>query len=387
MKKLLILSFGMFAIGTGSFIMAGLLPEVAESLNVNVGTAAGMIAAFAAAYALMTPISATLLVNFSYKPILIFGMAVLAVGHILSAASSDLELIIAGRALAGFGCALYMPIAGAAATAIVAQEYWARSLSLITAGLSASTAIGAPLGIALSTSFGDWRLGMWFVAILASLAAIGLGFLLDPALKPATRKRPLDLLKPIKRLSILGVLGTTLFLMTGSYIVHSYASVLLEPATAGNGQTLALMMACWGVAATIGTFSAGRLTDKWGGRTVIFAGLGLLGLDFLIWPLLSSSPVMAVVPIVVWGALAWGCLVPLQHQLVKTAPSSASIVLGLNTSAIYLGVSFSTFIGKHVYQTLGTDSLNVVAAGFIVLAFGIYSFSHHISLNDKANIT
>jgi len=73
--------------------------------------------------------------------------------------------------------------------------------------------------------------------------------------------------------------------------------------------------------------------------------------------------------------------------LVKTAPSSASIVLGLNTSAIYLGVSFSTFIGKHVYQTLGTDSLNVVAAGFIVLAFGIYSFSHHISLNDKANIT
>jgi len=28
------------------------------------------------------------------------------------------------------------------------------------------------LGIALSTSFGDWRLGMWFVAILASLAAI-----------------------------------------------------------------------------------------------------------------------------------------------------------------------------------------------------------------------
>ena len=49
MKKLLILSFGMFAIGTGSFIMAGLLPEVAESLNVNVGTAAGMIAAFAAA--------------------------------------------------------------------------------------------------------------------------------------------------------------------------------------------------------------------------------------------------------------------------------------------------------------------------------------------------
>ena len=346
-----------------------------------------MIAAFAAAYALMTPLAATLFVNFAYKPTLICGMAVLAIGHFISAVSTNLDLIIAGRALAGLGCALYMPIAGAAATAIVAQEYWGRSLSLITAGLSASTAIGAPLGIALSTSFGDWRLGMWFVAILASLSAIGLGFLLDPIPKPATKKKPLDLLKPIKRLSILGVLGTTLFLMTGSYIVHSYASVLLEPAIAGNGQKLALLMACWGVAATIGTFSAGRLTDKWGGRPIILAGLGLLSLDFLIWPLVSFSPLMAVVPIVVWGALAWGCLVPLQHQLVKAAPTSASIVLGLNTSAIYLGVSFSTFIGKHVYQTFGTEYLNVFAAGFIVLAFGIYSFSHHISLNDKANIT
>lgn len=357
--------------------MAGLLPDVAGSLNISVGTAAGMIAAFAAAYAVMTPLAATLLVNFPYKPTLILGMAILAAGHFISAVSSNLELIMAGRALAGLGCALYMPIAGAAATAIVSQEYWGRSLSLITAGLSASTAVGAPLGIAISTYFGDWRLGMWFVAVLASLATVGIGVFLDPIPRPIRNKSLSSLLAPLKRLSILSTLSTTLCLMTGSYIVHSYASVLLEPAVGGSGQTLALLMAGWGIAATLGTFSAGRLTDKWGARRIVFAGLVVLGLNFMIWPLVTGSPLMALVPIAVWGAVAWGCLVPLQHQLVHTAPSSASIVLGLNTSAIYLGVSFSTSIGKHVYQTLGTEFLNVFAAGFIVLALGIYGFSQH----------
>jgi len=164
MNRLLILALGMFSIGTGSFVMAGLLPEVAASFNTNIGDAASMIAAFAVAYALVTPVAAILMVNLPYKPILVAGMVILAAGHIVSALAPNLELAIAGRALGGLGGALFMPIAGAAATAIIAQEHWGRSLAIITAGLSASTAIGAPLGIALSTSYGDWRLGMWLVA-------------------------------------------------------------------------------------------------------------------------------------------------------------------------------------------------------------------------------
>lgn len=352
--------------------MAGLLPEVAASFNTNIGDAASMIAAFAVAYALVTPVAAILMVNLPYKPILVAGMVILAVGHIVSALAPSLELAIAGRALGGLGGALFMPIAGAAATAIIAQEHWGRSLAIITAGLSASTAIGAPLGIALSTSYGDWRLGMWLVAGLAGAAAIGVGTLLAPIPRPITKKKSWDVLASVRKPAVLGVLGTTLFLMIGSYIVHTYASVILMPATGGSGTILAVLMAVWGVAATLGTLNAGRLTDRWGARPIIVLGLAVLSVNFLLLPTLTSSPLVSVLPLAIWGAIAWSCLVPLQHQLVKAAPSSASIVLGLNTSAIYLGVSLSATIGKHVTQTLGSEYLSMVAAGFTVLSLGIY---------------
>ncbi|HCD14929.1 MFS transporter [Shewanella chilikensis] len=387
MNRLLILALGMFSIGTASFVMAGLLPEMAASFNISVGDAASMIAAFAVAYALMLPIAATLMVNLPYKPILVVGMSILAVGHVVSALAPNLEAAIAGRALGGLGGALFMPIAGAAATAIVAQEHWGRSLAIITAGLSASTAIGAPVGIALSTSFGDWRLGMWLVAALAGAAAIGLGTLLAPIPKPDAKRMVGDLLASVAKPAVLGVLGTTLFLMIGSYIVHTYASVILMPATNGRGETLALLMAAWGVAATIGTFTAGRLTDRWGARPIIVGGLMVLSLNFLLLPVLTYSPFISVLPLAVWGGIAWSCLVPLQHQLVKAAPSSASIVLGLNTSAIYLGVSLSASIGKHVSQTFGSEYLSMVAAGFTILALGVYGRIQRIESRSSGKTT
>jgi len=380
MNRLLILALGMFSIGTASFVMAGLLPEMAASFNISVGDAASMIAAFAVAYALVIPIAATLMVNLPYKPILVVGMSILAAGHVVSALAPNLEVAIAGRALAGMGGALFMPIAGAAAIAIVSQEHWGRSLAIITAGLSAATAIGAPVGIALSTSFGEWRLGMWLVAALAGTAAIGVGTLLEAIPRPDKKKRSRDLLASVTKPAVLGVLGTTLFLMIGSYIVHTYASVILMPATNGRGETLALLMAVWGVAATIGTFTAGRLTDRWGARPIIVGGLTVLSLNFLLLPVLTYSPFISVLPLTVWGVIAWSCLVPLQLQLVKAAPSSASIVLGLNTSAIYLGVSLSASIGKHVSQTFGSEYLSMVAAGFTMLALGIYE-GHRIIVN------
>lgn len=380
MNRLLTLALGMFSIGTASFVMAGLLPEMAASFDISVGDAASMIAAFALAYALMIPIAATLMVNLPHKPILVLGMVILAAGHVISALATNLDMAIAGRALGGLGGALFMPIAGAVVTSLVAQEHWGRSLAIITAGLSASTAIGAPIGIAISTGLGDWRMGMWFVAAIACVSAVGVGTLLGTIPRPDTKKRFRDLLISVTQPAVFGVLGTTLFLMIGSYIVHTYASAILMPATNGKGNTLALLMAVWGVAATIGTFTAGRLTDKWGARPVLIVGLAVLSINFLLLPVFTYSPFVSLFPLIVWGSIAWSCLVPLQIQLVKAAPSSASIVLGLNTSAIYLGVSLSASIGKQVSLTLGSEYLCAVAAGFTIVAITVFE-GHQVIIN------
>ena len=53
--RILVLALATFAIGTGTFIVAGLLGGVARDLSVSVGTAGHLVTVFAVAYAVLSP--------------------------------------------------------------------------------------------------------------------------------------------------------------------------------------------------------------------------------------------------------------------------------------------------------------------------------------------
>ncbi len=52
---ILVLALATFAVGTGTFIVTGLLGDVAEDLSVSVATAGHLVTVFAVAYALFSP--------------------------------------------------------------------------------------------------------------------------------------------------------------------------------------------------------------------------------------------------------------------------------------------------------------------------------------------
>src|SRR5207302_1398429 len=60
-RRAFILSAGMFAVGTDAFVIAGILPETAQSLSTSIEQASLVVSIFAVAYAVGSP----LLVAFS----------------------------------------------------------------------------------------------------------------------------------------------------------------------------------------------------------------------------------------------------------------------------------------------------------------------------------
>jgi MFS transporter, DHA1 family, inner membrane transport protein len=54
--RILVLASGTFAIGTGTFVVTGILGEVARDLSVSVGSAGYLITVFAVVYALGSPV-------------------------------------------------------------------------------------------------------------------------------------------------------------------------------------------------------------------------------------------------------------------------------------------------------------------------------------------
>jgi MFS transporter, DHA1 family, inner membrane transport protein len=168
-RRLAVLTACTFAVGVDSFVMAGILPRLAASLRVSVATAGQLVTAYALAYAVLTPVMATLTASWPRRRVLLTGLGVFVAGNAVPTLLPWFGVVLAGRVVAGLGGAMITPVALATAAAIAPPGRQGRALSVVVAGLSAATALGAPAGTALA-GVGGWRLSMAFVAGLGLVA-------------------------------------------------------------------------------------------------------------------------------------------------------------------------------------------------------------------------
>ncbi|HET7362424.1 MAG TPA: MFS transporter [Burkholderiales bacterium] len=363
--RLLVLALGTFAIGTDSYVVAGILPAVAQSFDTSISAAAQMVSVYAASYALLTPVMATLTAGWSRRRVLIFGLAAFIASNVLTACAPSLLIALASRAIAGLGGATFSPTASAVAAALVAPQHRGRALGIVLAGLSAATALGAPLGTMIG-SLGNWRATLWMVAALATLAGAGL-----LALVPETAKPPhttlAQRLAPLAMPRVIVMLATTFIVMLGVFLVYTYISVVFKHATHGSGAALAVLISVWGIGATIGSLSAGRLADRFGNRTVLNSAVALLTTDFLLLPWTGTTFASAAIALAVWGVCGWGFVVCQQHRFVSMNSAWGPILLALNACAIYLGIAASAALGAVALDGLGARYLPVLGALLIAV--------------------
>jgi predicted MFS family arabinose efflux permease len=374
-RRLLILATGMFAMGTDNFVVAGILPDVAASLHTSVGLAGLMVTFYALTYAVAAPVMAALTGNWPRKLLLISALCIFVVGNAVSALAADLQWVLLARALAGFGAALFSPTALGVASAIAAPERRGRALATVTAGLTAATALGSPMGTFIG-EFGGWRMTLWFVTALGIVAMIGVWTMLPAVPRPQSvglRER----LAPVRDVRIAFTLLTSLFAFGGFLMVYTYAGVVLARVTHGDESILAGMFLLWGVAATAGNLLSGRLVDQFESRTLINAMLWLAVINFCALPWTSAHAYGAAIALVVWGICGWGLLVPQQHRLVQISPHVAPLVLALNNTATYIGLACSGLLGGALIPRLGGQYLSLIAAVLIAIAFVFAEAAHH----------
>jgi predicted MFS family arabinose efflux permease len=83
----------------------------------------------------------------------------------------------------------------------------------------------------------------------------------------------------------------------------------------------------------------------------------------------------AAVAIVIWGVFSWSVQAPQQSRLVSLQPTLAPVVLGLNNSGTYLGVTSAGIIGAIGIQTIGAHNLGIVAAALVLFALAACEFA------------
>jgi predicted MFS family arabinose efflux permease len=338
------LAVGNFSVGTGMFVIAGVLPAISLDLGVSAAAAGQLVTVFALAYAILSPVLAALTARVPRKRLMIVALALFILGNTLSVLAPTYPLLLATRVLAAAGAALFTPTASAVAAELAAPEQRGRALALVIGGLSMASALGVPLGTWLGGEYG-WRVTIWLVVGLAVVGAVGV-LAGVPELRIQSSARLRDRFAPLADRGVLAVLTTQLLVFAGGFTAYTYIASLMD-------LPLAAVLWAWGVGGIVGNQLSGRLTDRYGPRRMVFLGIVLATAFIGLIPVANLALPIALVWAFLWGALGWLIAPAQQYRMLAALPGNVPVGLGLLSSAQYAGMFVAALGGGVALEQYG----------------------------------
>lgn len=363
---LLPLTLATFVIGTDDFIIAGILPEIAEDLGVSETAAGQLVTVFSITYALAAPPLAVVTARLPRKPLVAIGLSFFALINVLTAFAPIFGMLLMLRVLAALVAAAISPAVFGLTAQLAVPERVGRSLGVVAAGLTISLFVGVPLGSLLATTYG-WRSTFVAVALFSFIVVLLIIRMLPPvAGAPEVGVR--QQLRILKRPAVLSCVLGTVMGASGGLLVYTYISPITDDVSGQDGAMLAVFIAVVGVAGAVGTFVGGRLTDRWGADRALLGAFSLMAVAVSFLAIIGitaqgTAPLWFVVlTLAAYGFAGWGFNPPMNARALQLAGDAGTEAVALNTSALYVGISIAGAVGGAAIAAYGGQGAAVVAA-------------------------
>ncbi|PUB28693.1 putative MFS family arabinose efflux permease [Promicromonospora sp. AC04] len=371
--RISLIAAALFVVATNAFVIAGVLPQIADSLGVTPSTVSYAITWYAIIVAVLSPVVSVVFARTSRAALMGTGLGLTAVGIAVAALASDITMFNIGRALAAVGGAALMPAAMAVAPTIVPPEQRGRALSVVGLGFTLAMAVGSPLGTAFA-SLGSWRLALGTIAVLAALLGVAIALLTRGM--PAGAVPSLSARFAVLRDGRIGLALLAALLLTVAFnVVYVFSSAVTHEATDGSGTALAVLLGVYGVGGVIGNWLGGHLTDRFGARTTAVVALAVDTLALVALFAVGGSYVATAIVFGVWGVVNMAALVPVQHRLVDVDPATAGVALSWYSTAMYVGIALAPVLGASVLP-FGAGWLDLLGAAATAAALGAFALGY-----------
>lgn len=369
-----ILGLSVFALGTSEFMLSGLLPPIADDMDVTIPQAGLLISAFAIGMVVGAPLLAAGTLRMPRRTTLITLISVFGLGQVAGALAPTYEVLFVSRVLSAFACAGFWAVGAAVAIAMVPQTARARAMAVMIGGLSIANVLGVPAGAFLGTHLG-WRSAFWAVGAASAIALVGVATLIPriplPERKPELRR---ELLIYRDRQVWLAIAITAL--AAGAvFCAFSYLAPLLTDVAGLDEGWVPTVLALFGVGALIGTVIGGRVADAhlFG---VMLSGVVASTVFLAALALLASSAVAVVVLSLLLGFSAFFTAPALNARMFNVAAAAPILAGATATSAFNLGNTGGPWLGGTVIDAgLGFASTAWAGAAMAVVATGLVALA------------
>ncbi len=372
LRAILALGVGGFAIGTGEFVIMGLLPEVARNIGVSIPQAGHAISAYAMGVVIGAPVLAVAAAGWGRRNLLMALMLAFAIGNFASAAAPGYGSLLLLRFVSGFPHGTFFGVAALVAATLAPPGRRARAVGLVMLGLTGATLAGVPIAAWLGQVFG-WRAAFVFVAVIA-LAAVGMIWRDVPNLLPTHGASPLRELGALKRKQVWLTLGIGAIGFGGMFAVFSYIKPTLTEVAGMSIEHVPLVLALFGVGMVLGNLVGSRLADKHLMRTIggviVYSAVVLLA---FVWT--SHHWLTVSINVLLLGTIV--AIAPaLQIRLMDVAGDAQTLAAALNHSAFNAANALGAWLGGVAIDAgLGWTSTGWVGALLAVAGMGIFAWA------------
>ncbi|MGK7376850.1 MFS transporter [Planococcus sp. 1R117A] len=357
-KKIYILMINMF-IAIGSFgIIIPILPSYLESINQG-GMAAGlMIAIFAAAQFLFSPIAGKWADQYGRRKMIIYGLAGLTLSMFVFYVSDSIWILYLSRVIGGIGAAMLVPAIFAYIADITTYDQRAKGNSLVSAAMSLGIVVGPGIGGFLA----DFSMKLPFlVSALVSLVAVIFSVVLlkesdavkaDPALA-ATLTDEESMFKKIGRSVTMPYFIPLIITLVMSFGLLAYESVVglyLDNQFQSTAKDIAFMITATGVVSVIvQLFIVDRIVRRYGEVAVLIAFIGVAAAGFLLSLFAGSYAMFFTVSLIIF--MATSILRPVLNTLIsKMADGEVGFAMGMNNAYMSIGNVIGPLLAGALYD-------------------------------------
>lgn len=338
-----LLAATIFAVTTSEFMVAGMMPTLAEAFSVSIGEIGYLISLFALGMAIGGPLVTALLLALRTpnKQALLWMLVLFLAGSVLAALAPSYSVMAVARVVQGVSSAACFGISMTICAELVRPEMRGRAVSFVLAGLMLSPVVGVPLTALINQTLG-WQASFWSIVGLAVLSVV----VVTTAVPTSKRGSVVDLaagLSDLKSGRLWAAYTTSGLVIGATFAAFSYFSAIFTEITGFTQSAIPALLAAYGVANVVGNLVVGQFADRFT-IPVLIGGLILLAVALATFAFFASNPVISVVSFIMIGLTGVSLNPAMVTRVMRTA-HPGPLVNSMHASMITAGLALGTWAG------------------------------------------
>lgn len=381
--KVIILILLSFVLGTCEYVVIGILPDIAQDLQVSITQTGLLISAFAVMYSIGAPLFTSYASRFPrYRTFLILTVLFI-LGNILCMLVPNYSSMIAVRVFLAAVSGTLISISMTFAPDIAPRRYTPAVLSWIFAGFNIASVVGVPFSMMIA-QMTSWRAAFAFIAIVSAvLLLLMVKHLPDKNPPPVGNIVQQMVLLTDKRI-ILAILPMILS-ASATYCFYTYITPIFLTKMMLSDAQLNIAFILFGIATILSNLLSPMLSRLGGMRNlwVVFAAQSIF---LLILTVTMTSIFFGGITIFILGLLM--CLLNTPTQLYyleiskKFYPGTLALAGSLSPSSYNVGIALGSFISSVSVENFGLGSVGL-AGSFFAIAATLISWTLAVMIKNQ----